>query len=295
VPGSALDASRRGVWLLAAGAALGLALAAYGTFAPAPRMGALGRDEVARVNGVPIARVELERALARIAADSRDELTDDERRHVLDRLIDEELLVQRGVALGLVESDPAVRKTLASAVIGSVVAEAATRIPSEAELAAFYEQNRGYFASPGRVRVARVFVRDGNGAGERVSAALAALDSGAAPDAVAAEFGDATPVALPDSALPEAKLRELLGPAEAEVALALAPGTRSDALATAGGRAILVSLERAQGASPELAAVREQVETEWSRRAGERALAAYLAALRREAEIERGAGAEGAP
>jgi hypothetical protein len=289
-----LDASRRGVWLLAAGAALGLALAAFGTFAPSQRGAALGRDEVARVNGVAIPRAELERALARVEGDTRGGLSGDERRRVLDRLIDEELLVQRGVALGLVESDGAVRKVLAQAVIASVIADAATEAPDDAQLAAFYEQNRGYFATPGRVRVARVFVRDGDGSAERLASALAALDAGAEPAAVAAEFGDAMLVPLPDAPLPEAKLRELLGPAEAEVALALAPGPRSEALATAGGRAILVSLERASGASPELAAVREQVEAEWSRREGERALASYLAMLRREAEIERelGPGAE---
>lgn len=289
-----MDATRRGRWLLGAGAGLGLALAAYGTFAKPDARGAPGPGEIARVNGVPIARVELERALARIEADTRDGVSDAERRHVLERLIDEELLVQRGVALGLVESDGTVRKALASAVIASVVADASAQAPSDAELAPFYQANRGYFAAPGRVRVSRVFVRDGEGADARVGAVLAALDAGVAPGEVARQLGDATPLEPPDALLPEVKLRELLGPTEAETALALAPGAHSEPIATGGGRVILVSLERAPAASPELAAVRAQVEAEWSRRAGERALAEYVASLRREAEIRRAAPALGA-
>lgn len=277
-----------------AGAGLGLALAAYGTFARSDGRGALGPGEVARVNGVAIPRVELERALARIASDTNDGISDGERRHVLERLIDEELLVQRGVALGLVESDGTVRKSLASAVIVSVVSDASAEAPSEAELAAFYQANRAYFAAPGRVRVSRVFVRDGEGADARVAAALAALDAGVAPAEVVRGLGDPTPLELPDALLPDGKLRELLGPTEADAALALPPGTRSEAIATAGGRAILVSLERAPGTSPELEAVRAQVEAEWSRRAGERALSAYVASLRGEAEIRRADPALGA-
>jgi hypothetical protein len=289
-----LNAARRGRWLLIAGAGVGLALAAYGTFAPSDERGAPGPGDVARVNGVPIARLDLERALARMEADTRDGVADDPRRRVLERLIDEELLVQRGVALGLVESDATVRKALASAVIASVVAEASAEAPSDAELATFYEANRGYFAAPGRARVARVFVRDREGADARLVAALASLDARVEPSEVAREFGDVTPLELPDALLPEGKLRELLGPTEAGIALALAPGTHSDAVASTGGRVILVSLERAPGTSPELAAVRPVVEAEWSRRAGERALASYVAALRREAEIRRADDATGA-
>ena len=282
-----MNASRRGRLLLIAGAGLGLALAAYGTFAPGDGRSGPGPGEVARVNATPITRLELERALARVAADTRGPVSDGERRRVLERLIDEELLVQRGVALGLVASDPTVRKALATAVIASVVADASAAAPTDAELAEFYAANRAYFAVPGRVRVARVFVRAGDGADARVAATLAALDAGIAPDDVAREFGDATPLALPDALLPETKLRELLGPTEAAVALALEPGAHSAAVVGDGGRSILVSLERAPGTSPELEAVRPQVEAEWSRRAGERALAAYVAALRRDAEILR--------
>ncbi len=284
--GRALNASRRGRLLLIAGAGLGLALAALGTFAPEQAGRAPGPAEAARVNTAAITLAELERALARIEADTQGPVSDERRVRVLERLIDEELLVQRGVALGLVEADAPVRKALASAVIASVLAEAASARPSDAALEAFFAANRAYFTAPVRVRVVRILVRDGATADARVAAALAALDdAGLAPAEVSRRFGDATPLELPDGLLPEAKLRELLGPTEAEIALALEPGAHSGAVASEGGRSILVSLERARESSPDLEAVRPQVEAEWSRRAGERALAEYVATLRREAEI----------
>ena len=267
------------------GAAVGLALAALGILAPSAAPRSPGPGEVARVNAVPLAHAELERALARVEADTGNAPSVLERRRVLERLIDEELLVQRGLALGLVESDATVRKALASAVIAAVVADAASAAPTPAELQVFFAANRSYFTTPARVRAARIFVRDGESADARVAAAFAALDARVPPEEVARHFGDATPLALPDALLPEAKLRELLGPTEAGIALALEPGAHSAAFVSGGGRSILVSLEREPGVPPQFAAVRQQVESEWIRRAAERALAAYLAMLRGEAEI----------
>ena len=280
-----MSAAGRGRLLLFAGAALGLALAGRGLLAPDAATLRPGPGEFARVNGIPISNAELERALARIEADTRVPRAEEARRHVRERLIDDELLVQRGVALGLAGSEPNVRKAIVSALIASVVADASSAAPAEGELEAFFAAHPGYFAAAGRVRVARIFVRDGEGADARISEVLSALDGGVGPGEVSERYGDATPLALPDALLPEAKLRELLGPTQAALAFALSPGTHSAALADVGGRTVLVSLEREPGVLPDFEVVRPQVEAEWTRRAGERALAAYLELLRREAEI----------
>jgi hypothetical protein len=277
--------------LLAAGAAAGLALAAASTLAPGRAPDALAPGEAARVNGVPIAGEALALALARVDSDRRGGLPPGERERVLDRLIDEELLVQRGAALGLVESDPAVRSALVQAVIASVVADAASAAPEERELAAFFAEHRRYFARPGRARVGRIFVRASPEAQARAEAALAALDAGEPFVEVKRRFGDAVPLELPEAPLPESKLRELLGPTLASAALALEPGAHTPVTPVAGGVAILVLLEREAERLPELEEVRAEVEAEWTRRAGERALGAYLSQLRREAEIARAADA----
>lgn len=282
-----MNPARRARWLLLAGAALGIGLAVAGLLAPdAPSLAPDG-DEIARVNGVPIARRDFARALARVEADVAGAASDAGRQHVLERLIDDELLVQRGVALGLIESDAVVRKALASAVIASVVADVSSAVPDDAELEAFYAANAAYFARPGRARIARIAVRDGPDADARMRAALAALDAGTPPAEVRARIGGDDPEILPDAPLPEAKLRELLGPTQSGVALALEPGSHSAVQAGEGSRYILVSLEREPPRTPALDEIRPLVEAEWTRRAGERALAAYLAELRDDASISR--------
>src|ERR1044071_7198253 len=94
---------RRGVprALLIAGLIGGAAMAAAGLIGGDRK--ALPPQVVATVNQHPILRDAWLRAVAAVASEQNRELTADDRRHILDRLIDEELLVQQGLALGLAE------------------------------------------------------------------------------------------------------------------------------------------------------------------------------------------------
>ncbi len=113
---------------------------------------------VARVNDVPILREDYERAVAALQADRRGALQPGDRAHVLDRLIEEELLVQRGLELGFVRYDRRVRADLTRAVIDSVVSEVEDAAPTEEELHAFFAANRSFFVQAGRLRARQVFV-----------------------------------------------------------------------------------------------------------------------------------------
>ena len=120
--------------LLGIGAALGLALAALDLVGARHDAASLPDGAIAVVDGVPIPTSDYERALAALSADRRSALDDDDRRRVLDRLVDEELLVQKGLDLGLPRRDRRVRSDIVASVVESVVAEAATREPSSAEV-----------------------------------------------------------------------------------------------------------------------------------------------------------------
>ena len=126
--------------LLALGSTLGLLFAAGSLLASGRNGGrALPADTVARINGVPIRAEEYRRALDAVAGDRRDEPDEALRRHVLDRLIDEELLVQRGLELGLARVDPRVRRELATAVVAEAVTEGDQGEPTRDDLQAFYD------------------------------------------------------------------------------------------------------------------------------------------------------------
>src|SRR5207247_1932083 len=116
-------------------------------------------------------------------ADRRDPPGEDDRRRVLDRLVDEELLVQRALELGLARRDRLVRAELAGAAIGLLGTTADAPEPTRAELEAFYDAHRDDFTEPGRIRVEQVFVgaaslEEEARAGGRAAAAARRLRAG---------------------------------------------------------------------------------------------------------------------
>ena len=143
-------------WLLAGGMLAGAALAVF-YMVRVPDAVAPTEDAVAWVNGRPIARESYENALAAVANDRKTgTLLDGDRERVLDRLIDQELLIDRAIELGLHERDPQIRNQLATAMIDFLVrrAEDEARAATEAELRAFYDAEQFRFERSAQYRIA---------------------------------------------------------------------------------------------------------------------------------------------
>jgi len=278
----------RGTLLLSLGAGLGLVLAAVGLLASGGAAGTdLPGDAVARVNGVAIRLDDYRRAMASVAQDRREPPDAALRRHVLDRLIDEELLVQRGLELGLARVDPRVRRELAAAVTASAVAGAAPRDPTPAELAAFHAADGAFFARGGRLHVRQLYVSaDTPDGAARAARSAERLRAGEPLAAVRDALADPDPAPPPDVPLPIAKLADYLGPTALRTALALPPGTVSEPVRSASGWHVLIVVARHEAEPPPLADIETQVREEWQRRAGERALRAQLDELRARADVE---------
>jgi parvulin-like peptidyl-prolyl isomerase len=285
-----VSAPPRAVLWLAIGAAAGIGCAAVGLLWSGQRERALPANAAASVNGSVIRLEEYDRAVAAFASDRRDPIGPDERRHVLDRLLDEELLVQRGLELGLAKSDRRVRGDIVSAVIELVVSQADDAEPSESDVREFYEQNRDYFAHTERLLVQQVWVRAAplrseDEARERAGQAAARLRAGEPFERVREALGDPEVAPVPRDLLPLAKLREYLGPTAAHAAEALDVGDVTDPQRSATGYHVLVLLDRSPGYAPPLSEVQDEVRSELRRRAGERALRAYLDDLRDRADV----------
>lgn len=284
------EAERRGRWLLVAGALAGIALTAWGLVGSgdggAPREGA-----VALVNGQPLPREAFDRFVEAVAAERKTAVLPlEERQRMLDRLIDEELLVQRGLELGLARHDRRVRGDIVSAVIQLVVQQAETSDPSRADLERFYEENRDYFTRTGRVFVRQLWFRTGGGRSDeevlaRASEAARRLREGEDFETVKRELADEPVAPLPADFLPAAKLREYVGPTATRAVLDLAPGGVSDPVRGSGGQRVLVLVDREEGYVPPLDEIQREVEAEWVRRAGEDALRRYLDELRERADL----------
>jgi hypothetical protein len=274
-------ASRHTGRLLAFGAALGLAAALWGALGQ-PGYGRPARDAIATVDGVAIPRADYERALGALAADKRTPITSADERRALDSLVDEELLVRRGLDLGLGTSDLAVRKALIDAMVQFAAAEAAGREPGDDELRRFYAERPELARSAPllRVRVANFPSRDA----ARVEAMRAALRGGQDFDRAARSAGAET-VTVPDALLPAAKVADYAGPVVREAALALTAGEVAGPLDASGVPTFVFLLDKRAGEVPPFESVRAVVAEEWRRRAAESALQHYLDGLRRGAKI----------
>ncbi len=282
--------SRRPSALLIAGAVVGMTVALLGLVRRPAGSGALHADVAARVGEAEIDAEDFARAVDALTRDRRTAPDAAEQRRVLERLIDEELLVQRALDLGFARVDRTVRASLVDAMIASVTTAARDAEPSPAELERFYLDEPDLFRQPGRLRVREVFVpvgADEAAARRRVQAVRARVEAGESFAVVAASVGPRIGAGVPDIMLPPAKLREYVGPTALRAVLALEVGAVSAPIRSGGGYRVLELVERGDAFLPEFAGMEATIRAEYRRRAGERALAEYLRDLRARATIVR--------
>ena len=280
--------------ILGTGAAVGILLAAAGALVPTASD--FSGSVVARVNGKAITSQDLDFALERLAGDSHSAATHAERLAALQRLIDQELLIQRGVEIGLLDSDLTVRKALAGAMIDAIVADVLAKEPSEEELHAFYESHKAVFTVPSRVHVQQIYC-SGDGdltkALSRAEQASAALARGLSFQEARERYGDEDSVSIPDAPLPVNVLRRHLGPTLASAALAMNVGDISPPLQSPSGYHILRLVELQPEQAQPYQTAREEVKAEYFHRGRDEALQHYLDDLRQKATIVRAPQAPG--
>lgn len=270
--------------MLVAGVVGGFVLVAFSALAPT--LENLSPEVVARVNGKTITAEELTFALERSGKTGT--VTHEQRLEVLRQLIDQELLVQRGVEIGLLEADHTVRKTLAMAMIDAIVAEVLTTEPTERELRVFYHSHLAVFTTPPRAYVQRIFChgeRDHTSAYTRAERAREALAQGVGFQEARARFGDEDHAMLPEGLTPLPVLRRLLGPTLSEALQGLKVGETSAVLSTAEGYSVLRLVDWQAEQTPSYDTVEREVRVEYLRRKRDAALQHYLDRLRGEATI----------
>lgn len=241
-------------------------------------------EAIAVVDGVAIPRARYEQAIAALEADKRTPLTDADRARALERLIDEELLLARALALDLPHSEPAARKALIEAMLRFATAEAETATPSEAELSRFYAARPQLLAPALRVRARAAALDPADRA--RIDALAGRLRAGE-PLLDAAEAVGAALLPAPEGLAAPSTLETYLGPTAAATALRLRPGESAGPIEAGGIVLFVETTMREEGPRPELDQVREALIGAWRRQRADAALDAYLAELRAEAEIAR--------
>lgn len=265
------------LWLFS-GLFLGLVLALYSLLDT--QAVDLPEGTVARVNDRFISQADYARALAAVVSDSEAALSDSRRRHILNRLIDEELLLQYGMDQGLVRSDGRVRASLVSAVLAAKSAAAETEVIGDEAARAFYTEHRDYFSRPQQLRVTLLQISDS----QQAEAVRQAWQAGASIRALRADYAIQVAAHVPDALLPLGKLRQLIGASLTQAAMTLQPGEISP-LIEIDDAAWLLRVEQRIDGSPAFEQVIDQVKAEMRRRGAETAVREALNQLREEHQV----------
>ena len=180
--------------LLASGALIGLVIAGYGLFtAKGTRGRAVPPEAVALVNQRQILRSDFMTQTQAEFVLPFAQTTREQRRTVLEDMINEELMVQRGLEIDLPSYDPDVRNALVAGVELEVTADVLSQQPTPDELRAYYERHRDKYSAEGIMRLRDLLVKiDAShplaAAPATALAAVTALRRGQSLDAVIKQF-----------------------------------------------------------------------------------------------------------
>ena len=145
---------RRAFTLLGVGAVSGLLIAGFGLFtSKGTTVDFVPPEDVALVNQQPILQVDFDAQLQSVYGLTPDKASQAQKRKILHDMIREEVYVQRGLELGMPESDPDTRNALVSSVEQQVLADITTDAPGEEKLRAYYDSHRHRYASEGSITV----------------------------------------------------------------------------------------------------------------------------------------------
>ena len=280
--------------LLLLGALAGLLIAALSAL-PSQRRNMDDSGAIAKINDRHIDRASFATAYQALLSDKSKAPSEADRKLVLDRLIEEELLVQRGMEIGLLDGDASVRKAVANAVIEFVMTQNGQTEFSEDALRNYYAANKHLFTPADRLQVERIFVRRVDARGtpigddesllRRLDAVRAALLKGEAFADVKTRLGDELLPDLPRAMLPRRKMYDYLGPDLTEKAGRLPEGGISDAIAAGEGWHFLHIVRQQPSAPPAFEDIRPQIVDALRRSSDDAALRAYLSWLKSRADI----------
>ena len=186
--------SRRSLLTYACGAVLGLGLAGFALFtAKGTSVKTFPAEDVATVNGRHILRSDFMTQTQVEAGVPFSQTSPAQRAKVLNEMIDEELLVQRGLEVDLAATDPDVRAAMVAGVDLQVDADVLAEQPTPEQLKAYYEAHLDKYSSDGVMRLRDMVMPIGTGKPEdamaRAQTASDELNKGAPLDAEMAKYG----------------------------------------------------------------------------------------------------------
>ena len=217
----------------------------------------------------------------------RNEVNEDDKKNVLERLIDEQLLLQRGLEIDLPQTEGMVRKSIVNSMIDKIVVEGQLFSVPENTLIEFYESNKDFFSGHSEVHIKKLFLeyRSQSEDEKNLDAIRQLLIDGEDFDFVEAEYGDYILPEIPNMLLPIKKLRDYVEQDLVEIILNMTPGQITSEIETENGYVFLYMLSTIRGEEKSFESVKKEVLVEYKRRNDELSLKNYIEWLRKKSEI----------
>ena len=247
----------------------------------------IDKDWVAVIGDVQISKEKYYSQLEGLARDKRNAITRKDKDYVLERMIEEELLIIRAKELGLLENNQIVRGSIIQQMIKLIISENYLESVEEEKLKKFYKDNIGFFSSASRLRLQQIYFSDSIGnSRQRSEEAFKDLKEGSTLEEIS-QHADQSVLSIPNTMMNLSKVREYIGPTLMNVAKSLEPGEFSPPTKVAGGYKIIFLFDKELSEPERFDSIKPKVLREYQRRQDDKSLRDYLEDLKGWYEIKR--------
>jgi len=267
--------------LLLLASIIGTLLAIYSIMDSNKNYSSLPDNVAAVVNDKIIPSERYQTVIQLIKNDKRDDLTDNDRNMALERIIEEELLVQYAYQNGFLEADDLLRKSIVRSVVDSIAEQSISVIPNEKILRDFYQDNLPLFTVDEQFRI--VILSSQNGSD--INAGKVIWQDSYDIPLLMNEIRSIKKLDISSDFISKYRLGTLIGPLLRDVVLSLKLGETSEPLETIYGYSIVTLIDKKGRVIPDFKEINEIVLQEYKRRQRETILNDLLSDLKRQSDI----------
>ncbi|MBQ08506.1 MAG: hypothetical protein CMD96_01815 [Gammaproteobacteria bacterium] len=260
---------------------IGTLLAIYSIMDSNKNFSSLPSDVVATVNDKIIPSERYQTVIQLIENDKRDGLTEIDRKMALERIIEEELLVQYAYQNGFLEADDLLRKSIVRSVVDSIVEQSISVLPEKEILRDFYQDNLPVFTLDEQYRIVILSSQDRSD----ITAAKQIWQQSYDIQKLENEIESIRQLEIPSGFISKLRLGTLIGPLLREVVLSIRIGETSKPIETIYGYSIVTLIDKKNKIVPEYSEIQEVVLQEFRRRQREDILDELLIDLKRQSDI----------
>ena len=237
---------------------------------------------IARVGEKEISRQRFEEIINVLDDQSNLELTLEKKNLIRERLIDEELLIQRAIELDLVRNDPLVKGNLIQTMFQYIVNSNELVDPSETELREYFNKEKDYFSSGKRYKLKNYTFRN---LSDAETARNFLIQSNLENFLKLVETENA--INLPNVFLTPQKIRDYLGPKVLEELPNLEKGDFSNIFEINQVPSIVICIDILPDKNPKFEEIIEQIKNKFIRDREDNLVKEYIENLRNFYEIEK--------